>query len=177
MTTTHTQSTANPSLPTTSPSPATPAGKGTHGSESSNWPSNAPSCTPIFPSGSRSTFELSLTLPWPPTKLSPNDSSHWAKKAPIRRALRRDSALLTLAAYQQAKKNGARIDPDRPVTLSVLFVRPDRRHHDRDNLIARSKALFDGIADALGINDRMFRFSQPEISEDIGGMVKVEIRQ
>lgn len=169
--------TANPFSPTTSPSPATPAGNGTHGSESSNWPSNAPSCTPIFPSGSQSTFELSLTLPWPPRSLSPNHRAHWAAKAKAAKAYRSQCGLLTLAEYQKAKKNGARIDPDRPVTLSVLFVRPDRRHHDRDNLIARSKALFDGIADALGINDRMFRFSQPEISEDIGGMVKVEIRQ
>lgn len=121
--------------------------------------------------------EISVTLPWPPKELSPNDGSHWAVKAPFKKALRRDCWLLTLAEYQKAKKSGLRIDPDRPVTLSVLFVRPDRRHHDKDNLMARSKALFDGIADGLGVNDRIFRFDPPEISEDIGGMVKVEIRQ
>ena len=177
MTTTHTQSTANPSLPTTSPSPATPAGKGTHGSESSNWPSNAPSCTPIFPSGSRSTFELSLTLPWPPRSLSPNHRAHWAAKAKAAKAYRSQCGLLTLAEYQKAKKNGLRIDPDHAVRLHLLFVPPNRRAYDRDNLVSWCKQLFDGIADALVVNDRMFRLDSIEVSEELGGMVKVEIRQ
>ncbi len=177
MTTTHTQSTAKPCSLTTSPLHPTQDGSATHGSESSNWPSNAPSCTPIFPSGSQSTFELSLTLPWPPRSLSPNHRAHWAAKAKAAKAYRSQCGLLTLAEYQKAKKSGLRIDPDRPVRLHLLFVPPNRRAYDRDNLVSWCKAAFDGMADALVVNDRMFRLDSIEVSEELGGMVKVEIRQ
>lgn len=121
--------------------------------------------------------ELSLTLPWPPRSLSPNHRAHWAAKANAAKAYRSQCGLLTLAAYQQAKKNGARIDPDHAVRLHLLFVPPNRRAYDRDNLVSWCKAAFDGMADALVVNDRMFRLDSIELSEELGGMVKVEIRQ
>ncbi len=169
--------TANPFSPTTSPSPATQAGNGTHGSESSSLQPSAPGFMPISPSGSQSTFELSLTLPWPPRDLSPNHRVHWAAKAKAAKAYRSQCWLLTLAEYRKAKKSGLRIDPDRAVRLHLLFVPPNRRAYDRDNLVSWCKQLFDGIADALVVNDRMFRLDSIEVSEELGGMVKVEIRQ
>jgi hypothetical protein len=45
-----------------------------------------------------------------------------------------------------------------------------------DNCIASAKALFDGVSDALHVNDRRFRI-HPVISDDTlqGGAVLVEL--
>lgn len=45
----------------------------------------------------------------------------------------------------------------RRVSLRLLFVPPDRRRRDDDNLIASFKPYRDGISDALGIDDAHFR--------------------
>ena len=38
----------------------------------------------------------------------------------------------------------------------MLFIPPDKRSYDRDNLVARMKSGIDGLADALRINDKRF---------------------
>ena len=43
-----------------------------------------------------------------------------------------------------------------------------------DNMLASIKSGLDGISDALQVNDKQFRLTL-EVSEDIGGMVKVEV--
>ena len=62
-----------------------------------------------------------------------------------------------------------------PIRMTITFVPPDRRHRDDDNMIASLKSARDGIADALGVNDRRFRpnyvFAEPEKP----GRVEVEI--
>jgi crossover junction endodeoxyribonuclease RusA len=57
----------------------------------------------------------------------------------------------------------------------VTFQPPDKRRRDRDNLQASLKAHFDGIADALGVNDSLF-VPTYAIGEPVkGGAVRVEI--
>jgi len=90
-----------------------------------------------------------ITLPWPPAKLSPNSRTHWRAKAPVTKAARHDAGWLTKAA-------GASIDHDGPIPMHLTFRAPDNRHRDRMNVEAACKAYFDGIADALGVNDRRF---------------------
>ena len=41
--------------------------------------------------------------------------------------------------------------------LTVTFVMPDKRLRDTDNCLAAAKAGLDGMADALGVNDRQFQ--------------------
>lgn len=60
------------------------------------------------------------------------------------------------------------------IGLWVDFYPPDRRHRDDDNLIASFKAGRDGIALALGIDDKRFR-CYPYVKNQIGGMVKVRL--
>lgn len=43
------------------------------------------------------------------------------------------------------------------VHLWITFLAPDRRARDDDNLITSFKSGRDGLADALGINDKRFR--------------------
>jgi hypothetical protein len=99
-----------------------------------------------------------IILPFPPSSLSGHAKGHWRAKAEITRKHRNWARLATL----DAKVKGVPDDGD--IRIHVLFVPPDRRS-DRANFPVRMKAYFDGIADALGVNDRRFvpsyEFAEP----------------
>ena len=42
------------------------------------------------------------------------------------------------------------------IPVAIVFMPKDKRHRDFDNLLAASKSALDGIALALGIDDRRF---------------------
>lgn len=93
---------------------------------------------------------LSITLPFPPAILSghANGNGQWRKIAETKR----QRAL----AERLAREAGAIDLPEKgDIPIDVLFVPPDRRG-DRWNYPARAKAQIDGIADALGVNDKRF---------------------
>ena len=81
---------------------------------------------------------------------------------------------MTTCAVPLGDKKALRASTDQ-IRMTITFVPPDRRHRDDDNMIASLKAARDGIADALGVNDRRFRpnyvFAEPEKP----GRVEVEI--
>ena len=108
-----------------------------------------------------------VTLPWPPKELSPNARLHWTKTAPIKKAYRLDCFLL-------AKQAKLRADWEGDIVLWLDFYPPNRRHRDDDNLVAAFKAGRDGLADALGVDDKRFRVL-PFVRDEIGGMVKVRL--
>lgn len=111
----------------------------------------------------------SLILPWPPRALSPNARAHWRKKAPIAKAYKEACWALT--------KEAKIVLPDSPkLALWLDFYPPDRRHRDDDNLIASFKHGRDGVALALGIDDKRFRCF-PYVQEQIGGYIKVRITE
>ncbi len=62
------------------------------------------------------------------------------------------------------------------VAVSFEFCPPDERRRDRDNLIASMKAVTDGIADALGIDDFNFLTSYAMSEPVKGGAVLVTVR-
>lgn len=89
-----------------------------------------------------------IRLPFPPAGLSGHAKGHWRTKAALTKRCRAEGFALTKAARVQAPAEG-------PIKLHVRFVPPDRRG-DLGNMPARLKAHLDGIADALGVNDRRF---------------------
>lgn len=91
----------------------------------------------------------SVALPWPPKGLSPNSRGHWAQRARVVKAYRQTCRILAMAAKLRAPAEGE-------VFLRVDYFPPDRRARDWDNIIASSKAMFDGLADAMGVNDKRF---------------------
>lgn len=109
-----------------------------------------------------------VTLPWPPKQLSPNARTHWRAKAPITKAYRAECAWLCKAAKLTAPETDGRIH------LWIDFYAPDRRHRDDDNLVASFKSGRDGIADALGIDDKRF-VCHPFVRDEIGGKVVVRL--
>jgi crossover junction endodeoxyribonuclease RusA len=91
---------------------------------------------------------MSITLPWPPKELSPNARTHWAKKSKAAKAYRAACYLLT--------KQAGVIAPEGQLLFDIEFCPPDRRLRDDDNCLAAMKSGRDGIADALGVDDRRF---------------------
>lgn len=101
---------------------------------------------------------LTITLPWPPSRLSPNRRQHWAQLAEAKKKYR--AACAIAVAEQKVKApTWQRID------VLMTFVVPDRRSYDRDNLSARMKAGLDGVCDALGFDDKRFVRVAIEVAE------------
>lgn len=108
-----------------------------------------------------------IVLPWPYAGLSPNDRAHWRVKAKAKKAYR-------FAANMIAREAGWHKMPLLP--MRVTFCPPSAwRTGDMDNLIARMKSAQDGIADAMGINDRDMRMAYEMGDRCKDGGVIVEI--
>lgn len=119
-----------------------------------------------------------VDLPFPSAKLNPNRSKgvHWAATSALRKSARsaayavtRVTALGTPWFHFERNKNET-------VPLVITFIQPDRRHRDRDNLLAACKPALDGVADALEINDS--QFDPVTIRREYGqkpGGVRIEI--
>lgn len=110
-----------------------------------------------------------IVLPFPPSSLSGHAKGNWRSKSdPTRqwRSLARTEAILA--------KVKAPLDGD--IRLRVTFVPPNNASGDRINWPNRCKPIFDGIADALGVNDKRFCIPEYHVAEPKKpGRVVVEI--
>ena len=88
-----------------------------------------------------------IELPWPASKLS-NTRGHWSKHDDIIANHRTWASLATIAAKVTVPDEG-------DIRVSVEYYPPSYRM-DRMNYWQMCKPYFDGIADALGINDKRF---------------------
>lgn len=116
---------------------------------------------------------LSVSLPFPARILFPNGRTHWRIRARSAKAYR-------AAGYFYTKQELARSsvpESDERIGVQLAFYPPDRRHRDEDNCIAAMKSALDGVADALGVNDKRFHLLEPLfISEPVkGGKVVVTL--
>lgn len=102
-----------------------------------------------------------IELPWPPASLSGHNTGHWRTKAPIVAKHREWAKAATQAVFGRVLY---REEGDSDIRVSVTFYPPDRRG-DRVNYANRLKPYWDGIADALKVNDRRFlpkyHFAEP----------------
>lgn len=119
------------------------------------------------------TDHVTLVLPWPGPELSPNGRSHWSHLHRAKKAYRRSCWLAVREQLPRWWDDGCR------VIVDLTFVRPDRRVHDKDNLVARMKAGLDGLADALGIDDQRFDLGEVVVAEEVEsrGLVRLRLRK
>lgn len=98
-----------------------------------------------------------IELPWPPATLSGHNTGHWRAKAAVVAQHRALAMWATLAAKPVVPERG-------DIRVIITFYPPDHRG-DRINFPNRMKPYFDGIADALGVNDNrflpVFQFAEP----------------
>lgn len=98
-----------------------------------------------------------IELPFPPSSLSGHNTGHWRGKSGI------------VAKHREWAKNATKAAGIVPpaagdIWIGVTFYPPNRRG-DRVNFPNRMKPYFDGIADALKVNDSRFvpnyHFAEP----------------
>lgn len=89
-----------------------------------------------------------IELPFPPSSLSGHNTGHWQSKRHIIEKHRRWAKDATLAAHPHVPIRG-------DIRIVTTFYPPDNRG-DRVNFPNRMKPYFDGIADALKVNDKRF---------------------
>lgn len=112
-----------------------------------------------------------IVLPFPPSSLSGHAKGHWrAKSGPTakHRAWARAAATVELL---QVLRVGL---PEGDIRIRVRFFPPDHRG-DRTNYPNRMKPYFDGIADALGVNDARFLPSYEFCAPEKPGRVEITI--
>jgi crossover junction endodeoxyribonuclease RusA len=112
-----------------------------------------------------------IVLPWPSRDLHPNARGHWSKRAKAAKAARYEAGVRTLGAGWQ----GATL-PEGRIHVWIDAYPPDRRHRDTDGVLSSLKAALDGIADVLGVNDRLF-VPHPFLHDEPrkGGEVRIRI--
>lgn len=108
-----------------------------------------------------------IELPFPPSSLSGHNTGHWRAKSGIVAKHRDWAKKATQAAKVSAPAEG-------DIRVSVTFIPPDRRG-DRVNFPNRMKPYFDGIADALGVNDSRFVPSYHFADPMKGGLIRIEV--
>lgn len=103
----------------------------------------SPACTPS---------ERKIELPLPPKDLMPNraNGKHWASVSSLKKSYREECWFMTKYQAKDYEEQPKRLKVD------LVYMLPDGRHRDADNLLAASKAGLDGMAQALGVDDKVF---------------------
>lgn len=100
---------------------------------------------------------MKVVLPWPDPRLFPNykRANHWRKF----RSQERDARALGWGLAMEALSASERkaLAEASYLNMEVAFFPPDHRKRDDDGMIGAIKNARDGIADALGVDDRRFR--------------------
>lgn len=121
-------------------------------------------------------------LPFPPRQLSPNARIHWGRKSSVAKKYRYDCCLRAKVAIQENRWRTDALqklvqETGETIHLFLDIYPPDRRGRDDDNIIAAFKAGRDGLADAMGIDDKHFRI-HPLVHRDEpvkGGKIRVTV--
>lgn len=97
---------------------------------------------------------LKFELPWPDPRLAPNrrNGKHWGSTHEAKTRRLADARMLVL---HELRKTGY-VPPAGKLALRLTFCPPDKRRRDLDNLLASMKADFDGMSQALGVDDQHF---------------------
>lgn len=95
---------------------------------------------------------MTITLPIPSRKLSPNARVHWRVRSKLTKEARTNARF---------RSTGFQIPPGGFNAYRLTFYWPDLRQRDDDNAAASCKAYRDGIADAIGVDDRTLKFHGP----------------
>lgn len=112
---------------------------------------------------------MKVSLPWPPAVLNPNARAYWRKKSAA--AKRHKEQCFTLASQSKPQFHAGVIQ------IKMVFLPPDKRRRDRDNMIASMKSGLDGVAQAWGVDDNRFHIAMEVGAPVKFGAVQIEARQ
>lgn len=117
--------------------------------------------------------EAMIVLPWPDKALSPNSRVHWSQKAKAAKLARNTGHLAAMAAGYNLMTFD---EYEGKLHLWIDYYAKTRNYPDADNCLGATKNFLDGIADAIGINDRRF-VHHPLVKDEThkGGKVVIRI--
>ena len=109
---------------------------------------------------------MKIVLPWPNSILLPNK----AKRANRFVLARYTASARREGHYETRSQLGMHHGLTAPVSIQYEFTPPKRQGNapDDDGMVGMMKAYRDGIADAIGIDDRHFRMEKAIIHERSG---------
>lgn len=96
---------------------------------------------------------ITIRLPWPDRALHSNSRAHWAVKHRATAKARYDAAMVARAEKLPCWPNA---------TILIEYYPPSFRG-DAQNTPTSLKAYIDGIADAMGCDDRGFAVDYPRV--------------
>lgn len=106
---------------------------------------------------------MEIELPFPDKKLSPNARIHWAVRS---KAVKKHREWAHATTFHQMVTNKLKRSPFLGrIKVYASFIPPGNYGYDKDGLASRLKAYQDGIADALGVDDKLFDPQPIEILE------------
>lgn len=109
--------------------------------------------------GGEMTETITIELPLPDRKLSPNARTHYMAKARATKKSRYEAGMV-------ASSERLPSCPWNSAKVQFIFTFRDKRARDRDNLLSQCKATIDGIADSgIVVNDSQMTFLPVEITE------------
>jgi hypothetical protein len=118
---------------------------------------------------------ITVTLPFPDKALSPNSRNKWDKVKATDEA--KGWAYLAIRQNYLVFDNPP-FPADANLIASFVFLPPDDRYRDLDNMVAMCKAYIDGIFDAIGGNDRKIDTIEAHRNPKIkGGFVTITITE
>lgn len=89
-----------------------------------------------------------VTLDWPSQKSSMNSREHWSKKAASQKAQKHAATMLC--------RHLPKCERDGDIAVKIVFLPPDKRRRDPDNLLSSIKLSLDAIAEQIGVDDSRF---------------------
>ena len=97
---------------------------------------------------------MRIELNFPSAELFPNRAKgrHWSATYEHKTRERNEAYLLTKQAKNKAKWEWN----EKQIEIHLTFEMPDKRHRDIDNCLVASKRALDGVAEALGVDDKFF---------------------
>lgn len=99
-------------------------------------------------------MKLTVVLPYPDAGLSPNARLFFRRKAVLARDAHEIGFVSVVALGPEVRVMFNKWQGRIPVRLT--FSAPDKRGRDMDNAYASCKNMIDGVAAALGVNDKRF---------------------
>jgi crossover junction endodeoxyribonuclease RusA len=96
---------------------------------------------------------IEIKLSWPDKALQSNSRAHWAEKAKATKKARQEAWAAALDVNL----------PCWPEASILIEYWPPSRRGDPQNVPSSLKAYIDGIADAMGCDDRCFKVDYPTV--------------
>ena len=115
---------------------------------------------------------ITVNLPWPDKKLSPNARVHHFVLARAKSKAKSAANILAFLAYREI----GRPQIIGSVDVQITFNPPDNRRRDIDNMLASNKAALDGVSAAIGVDDSRWGLSLSRGDVVKGGRVVVQIK-